>query len=82
MVCVMAAGVVVLWITNLIKLRKSGINPLTAEADIINKVLASQAMAPNASIEDRLAELDRLKFEGKISDEEHSAARAAVLGGK
>jgi competence protein ComGC len=82
MVCVVAVGVVVLWIANLLKLRKSGINPLTAEADIINKALASQAMAPSTSIEDRLAELDRLKAEGKISDEEHSAARAAVLSGK
>jgi competence protein ComGC len=82
MVCVMFVGVVILWVANLVKLRKSGINPLTAEADIINKVLASKAMAPSSSIEDRLAELDRLKTEGKISQDEHAAARAAVLGGK
>ena len=81
MVCVMFVGVVVLWIANLLKLRKSGINPLTAQADIINKVMASQALSPSTSLEDRLAELDRLLAQGAISPQEHESARAAVLSG-
>ena len=81
MVCVMFVGVDVLWVANLLKLRKSGINPLTAQADIINKVMASQALSPSTSLEDRLAELDRLLAQGAISPQEHESARAAVLSG-
>ena len=51
------------------KTRPNGINPLTL-------------FAPGRSMADRLAELDALRTSGTISDDEHRAARAAVLGGK
>ena len=69
-------------IANAIKLRKSGINPLTATADIANRVLASEMLSPAVSTEERLAEIDRLFANGTISAEEHKAARVAAISGK
>ena len=76
---------IVIWggaIANALKLRKSGINPLTATADIANRVLSSELLAPTVSTEERLAEIDRLFENGTISAEEHKAARVAAISGK
>jgi hypothetical protein len=57
----------------------AGHNPLTLETDLALKALDSNALAPTASIEDRLAHLDDLLANGTISKSEHATARAAVL---
>lgn len=57
-----------------------GIDPTVADVDLTARALKSEALAPERSVEDRLAELDRLHSAGTISDEERAAARARVLG--
>lgn len=81
-VLIVMALTLVAGIANMVKLRRSGINPLTASADIANRVLASKMLAPAVSTEERLAEIDRLFENGTISAEEHKAARVAAISGK
>lgn len=69
-----------------------GIDPTTVDVDLQAKLLRSQALAPAApapvadadgpgprAVAERLAELDRLRDAGTITDEEHAAARARVI---
>lgn len=82
---IVTIGALLTWssaIANLIKLRKSGINPLMAPAVLADKVLKSQLLAPTSSIEEKLAEIDRLFQNGTISAEEHKTARIAAISGK
>ena len=82
---IVVTGLLFTWgsaIANMLKLRKSGINPLMAPAFLADKVLNSQLLAPTTSIEEKLAEIDRLFQNGTISADEHKSARIAAISGK
>ena len=72
--------VIVLLVRNANAYRRQGFDPTTVDADLAARVMRSQVLAPQESLEDRLAELDRLAAAGRISPEEHQAARARLLG--
>lgn len=57
-----------------------GHNPLTMQTELQAKVLDSRALAPERSVEERLAELDRLRASGAIDEAEHAATRSRILG--
>jgi hypothetical protein len=76
-------GMVVVWRKNARALRAGGLDPLTAEAQLVTRVANSQMLAPAAqpaTLEQRLAEVDDLARRGVISADELSAARARILG--
>lgn len=60
-------------------LQAQGIDPFTAQAQLADKLLNSEVLAPHKSLEERLRELDDLHNRGVISDTEHATARAAAL---
>lgn len=66
-------------------LRREGVDPLTVDAALAAKVLKSDALRPAdggaPTIETRLREVDDLRARGVISEDEHRAARAAILAG-
>ena len=72
---------IALFVRNVRAYRRSGLDPMTADADLAVRLMRSEALAPQRSIGDRLAELDQLRRDGAISEEEHRAARHAVLTG-
>lgn len=81
---VVAAGfvfVIVAIVRNARKVSASGQDPLTLQSDLAVRAMNSQLLAPGASTEARLAEVDDLRSRGVISAEEHTAARAKILGG-
>lgn len=61
------------------KAADAGVNPLTMETEAMTTLINSKALAPEKSIEERLAELDALHANGTISAAELAAARAEVL---
>ncbi|WP_193509132.1 SHOCT domain-containing protein [Cryobacterium sp. BB736] len=75
------AAVVVLIVLNVRKVKRVGHNPLTLNADLSVRALNSALLAPEKSIEARLAELDDLLKRGVISTDEHGQARLRVLSG-
>jgi hypothetical protein len=75
------AAVVVLIVLNVRKVKRAGHNPLTVNADLSVRALDSALLAPEKSIEARLAELDDLLKRGVISTDEHSQARMRLLSG-
>jgi len=84
---IVALVVVVLAVRNAGVYVKRGIDPTTVDAQMKATLLQSplldagpRAAAPDArSIDDRLAELDRLLASGTISATEHATARAEAL---
>ena len=77
-------GIVLVVIVGLIvyrsvRLARRGVNPLTLQEDVATRVLQSDALGPARSKAERLAELDALHADGRITGEEHAAARARVL---
>lgn len=75
-------------------IKKAGHDPLTVDAALAAKVLNSDMLrpapgpglaagdvAPAKSLEERLSEIDDLHARQVISDDERTAARAAILGG-
>jgi hypothetical protein len=62
-----------------VRMAKRGQNPFTIEEDLVHSATKSRILAPTATLEQRLAELDDLHRRGVISDEEHRAARADAL---
>ena len=60
-------------------LRDSGLDPLTARAQIAARVARGPLAAPAQSLEQRLSELDDLHRRGMITEAEYSAARTAAL---
>jgi hypothetical protein len=68
-------------VRNARRLRQAGIDPLTAQSELLIGLRQSPLLAGGPSLEDRLAEVDRLYQAGKISQAEHQQARAALLGG-
>jgi hypothetical protein len=86
-VFVIVAGVsLFIWLRNVNKVVESGNDPTTFETDLAIKAMNSQAFAaaepakPAKSTAERLAELDALLAAGTITSDEHTAARAKVLG--
>ncbi|MDP4332863.1 SHOCT domain-containing protein [Curtobacterium sp. A7_M15] len=61
------------------RMAKRGQNPFTLEEDLAYQAMQSRTLAPEKSLEQRLAELDDLHARGVISDEEHRVARAEAL---
>jgi len=68
-------------IRNYRNLKRAGVDPLTVQSTAYLHMQRAGVMQPNKSMAERLAELDRLRADGTISAEEHTAARAKVLGG-
>jgi hypothetical protein len=63
--------------------RKSGIDPIAGDIQVMGKVANAAALAPEQparSLQERLAEVDALHAAGTISDAERDAARARILG--
>jgi hypothetical protein len=68
--------------------RKSGVDPIAGDIQLMGKVVNSAALAPQAppgpapekSASARLAEVDALLAAGTINAAEHEAARAHILG--
>ncbi|GGK98952.1 cytochrome c-type biogenesis protein CcmH/NrfG [Curtobacterium luteum] len=63
------------------RMAKRGQNPFTLQEDLAYQAMQSRTLAPDKSLEQRLAELDDLHARGVISDEEHRLARAEALRG-
>ncbi|WP_022902855.1 SHOCT domain-containing protein [Curtobacterium sp. B8] len=63
------------------RMAKRGQNPFTLQEDLAHQAMQSKTLAPDKSLEQRLAELDDLHARGVISDEEHRLARAEALRG-
>ncbi len=59
--------------------RRHGLDPFTLHTTAYSRVLSSRLVAPQRTVEDRLAEIDALHGRGVIDDDERRAARAAVL---
>lgn len=79
-----AAGFVfagISFVRNARRLRQAGIDPLAVQSDLLIGLKKSPLLAGATSLEDRLAEVDRLYQAGKISQAEHQQARSALLGG-
>ena len=74
------AFIVVSTVRNVIKVRASGHDPMALQTDLAVTLLDSGALAPDRPLLRRFADLDALLAAGTISPEEHSAARARILG--
>ncbi|WP_416395422.1 MULTISPECIES: SHOCT domain-containing protein [unclassified Curtobacterium] len=61
------------------RMAKRGQNPFTMQEDLAYQAMQSRTLAPEKSLEQRLAELDDLHARGVISDDEYRAARAEAL---
>lgn len=72
--------VVVSIVRNDIRVRASGHDPMTLQSDLAVKLLDSSALAAERPLPQRFADLDALLAAGTITPEEHSAARAKLLG--
>ena len=76
---VVAAISVVVTLMNWKKAADAGVNPLTMDTEAMTTFINSKALAPDKTLEERLAALDALHAKGTISAAELSAARAEVL---
>lgn len=61
-------------------LERAGLDPYAADIQVMAKMANSSMLAPQQNLAARLAELDDLRGQGIISEEEHAKARAAALG--
>jgi len=71
--------IIVMAVLNWKKAADAGVNPLTMETEAMTTLIKSRALAPEKSLEERLAELDALHAKGAITAAELAAARAEVL---
>jgi hypothetical protein len=78
-IAVVIVVIVVQVVANARRVRQGGHNPLTLQADLANRLLDSEALSPEKSTDQRLAELDRLHQARVITGEEYRTARARVL---
>lgn len=60
--------------------RRAGLDPLAGDIQLMGAAKDSQMLAPERSLEERLAEVDGLLAAGTITQDEHDAARARILG--
>lgn len=77
-VCV-AVLIVVTTIRNARVLRRAGISPSTAGAEFTARMMNSRSLAPNPTVEQRLAELARLRDGGVITAAEYDSRRAQII---
>jgi len=59
--------------------KEAGLDPFAGDIQVMGKVKDSALLAPEESVEDRLAEIDALRAAGTITAEEHEAARARII---
>ncbi|MFI5426289.1 hypothetical protein [Aeromicrobium sp. UC242_57] len=76
---VAAIGAAVVTVMNWKKASDAGVNPFTMETEAMTTLIKSQALAPEKTLEQRLADLDALHAKGTISAAELATARAEVL---
>jgi hypothetical protein len=74
--------IVVMVIVRVVRVRKAGHNPLTLDADIAMKLMDSDLLSKTGSKQEQLAEVEALHASGQVTEEERSAARAAILSGE
>jgi hypothetical protein len=60
--------------------KQAGLDPFAADVQVMGRVHDSALLAPERSIQDRLAEVDELARTGSISAAERDEARARILG--
>lgn len=76
---VVAIGGAVVTFMNWKKAADAGVNPFTMETEAMTTLIKSQALAPEKTLEQRLAELDALHAKGAITAAELATARAEAL---
>lgn len=77
-VIVLIIGVAIT-VMNWKKASDAGVNPFTMETEAMTTLIKSQALAPEKTLEQRLAALDALHAQGTITAEERASARAEAL---
>lgn len=60
--------------------KAAGLDPFAADVQVMGRVHDSALLAPERSVQERLAEVDELARNGAISASERDAARARILG--
>ena len=60
--------------------KNAGLDPFAGDIQVMGKVASSAVLAPQITVEQRLAEVDGLLAAGTITAAEHEAARARILG--
>ncbi len=60
--------------------RREGFDPLAADIQMAAKARDSKLLAEDRTVDERLAEVDGLLAAGRISPDEHKAARLKILG--
>jgi hypothetical protein len=60
--------------------KAAGLDPFAADVQVMGRVHDSALLAPERSVQERLAEVDQLAASGAISATERDAARARILG--
>jgi heme exporter protein D len=82
-VALMILAVVVLVVRSALRsrqvLRDSGLDPLSAHAQIAARIATGPLGTPARTLEQRLTELDDLRRRGLITEAEHGEARRAAL---
>ncbi len=75
----------VLVVTSIVRSRKvlqnGGLDPLTAQSQVVAGLARGPLTAPVRTLEQQLAELDDLHRRGVITTEEHREGRRRALGG-
>jgi hypothetical protein len=59
--------------------KNAGLDPFAGDIQVMGKVANSAVLAPQITVEQRLAEVDGLLAAGTITAAEHQAARARIL---
>ena len=59
--------------------KDAGLDPFAGDIQLMGAAKDSQLLAPERSVEERLAEVDGLLAAGTISQDEHDAARARII---
>lgn len=71
--------VIVSAVTNAARVRRAGHNPLTLQTDIATKLLDSDALSSQPTVEARLDRLKQLRADDTITSDEYDAARSRLL---
>ncbi|MFP7834737.1 SHOCT domain-containing protein [Marisediminicola sp. LYQ134] len=61
------------------KVRDAGHDPLTLDSDLAVRAMESKALAPDESVESRLADLEQLLVARTITADEYAEARRRIL---
>ncbi|KJC64036.1 SHOCT domain-containing protein [Agreia bicolorata] len=78
-IAVVFVYVIVSVFVNASRVRRAGHNPLTLQSDIATKLLDSDALSSQPSVEARLEKIEQLCSAGTISNDEYDAARSRLL---